>query len=294
MYYCKICNNNFERQTELANHYRWYHKKENTVCRCDKCQKEIKDKSGLSNHKKICGNVPRQETKPCEYCNKLQDGSYGSGRFCDEKCARGFASKAKRKEINEKMSKKLKGKNKGLESSYYKAHPDKGKNYIPRIDIFCKKCGKKIRFDSKLCRNCNPKDIENRKKISMANKGKCGGIRNGGGFGKMGWYRGYYCHSSWELAWVIYNLEHNITFKRNIMGFKYVFNQQESLYYPDFILEDNSYVEIKGYAKERDYAKFQYFPYKLKILHKEDLKDVFDYVKNKYGSDFIKMYENKK
>lgn len=46
----------------------------------------------------------------CENCNKEHDGSYGSGRFCSSKCARGFSTKAKRKEINEKVSKKLKGK----------------------------------------------------------------------------------------------------------------------------------------------------------------------------------------
>jgi 5-methylcytosine-specific restriction endonuclease McrA len=46
----------------------------------------------------------------CEYCNRENDGSYGSGRFCNQKCARGFATKDKRKEINERVSKKLQGK----------------------------------------------------------------------------------------------------------------------------------------------------------------------------------------
>lgn len=29
----------------------------------------------------------------CEYCNNEHDGSYGTGRFCNEKCARGFSTK---------------------------------------------------------------------------------------------------------------------------------------------------------------------------------------------------------
>lgn len=41
----------------------------------------------------------------CENCKTEHDGSYGSGRFCSSKCARGFSTKAKRKEINEKVSK---------------------------------------------------------------------------------------------------------------------------------------------------------------------------------------------
>jgi hypothetical protein len=45
----------------------------------------------------------------CENCNLEIKTKYGSGRFCDAKCARSFSSKAKRLEINEKVSKKLKG-----------------------------------------------------------------------------------------------------------------------------------------------------------------------------------------
>ncbi|MFW5988461.1 MAG: HNH endonuclease signature motif containing protein [bacterium] len=45
----------------------------------------------------------------CENCGNEHDGSYGSGRFCSSKCARGFSTKSKRKEINEKVSKSLRG-----------------------------------------------------------------------------------------------------------------------------------------------------------------------------------------
>tara|TARA_R110000823_G_C15781239_1_gene485105 strand:+ start:170 stop:838 length:669 start_codon:yes stop_codon:yes gene_type:complete len=38
----------------------------------------------------------------CEKCNKEHDGSYGSGRFCQQACSRSFSTKAKRKEISEK------------------------------------------------------------------------------------------------------------------------------------------------------------------------------------------------
>jgi predicted RNA-binding Zn-ribbon protein involved in translation (DUF1610 family) len=46
----------------------------------------------------------------CEYCGRENDSLYGSGRFCNKKCARGYATKDKRKEINEKVSRKLQGK----------------------------------------------------------------------------------------------------------------------------------------------------------------------------------------
>ena len=46
----------------------------------------------------------------CEYCMSSHDGNFGSGRFCNTKCARGFSTKYKRKEINEKVSSLMKGK----------------------------------------------------------------------------------------------------------------------------------------------------------------------------------------
>ena len=46
----------------------------------------------------------------CENCQKEHNGTYGSGRFCSKTCAKGFSTKAKRKEINEaiKIKRKLK------------------------------------------------------------------------------------------------------------------------------------------------------------------------------------------
>lgn len=46
----------------------------------------------------------------CENCNSEMAVKYGSGRFCSNKCARGFSTKSKRSEINEKVSNSLKGK----------------------------------------------------------------------------------------------------------------------------------------------------------------------------------------
>lgn len=45
----------------------------------------------------------------CENCENEHAGSYGSGRFCSAKCARGFSTRNKRQEINEKVSASLKG-----------------------------------------------------------------------------------------------------------------------------------------------------------------------------------------
>lgn len=49
----------------------------------------------------------------CENCLRDHDHSYGSGRFCSSKCARGFSTKLKRTEINERVSKTLTGRPNG-------------------------------------------------------------------------------------------------------------------------------------------------------------------------------------
>ena len=138
-------------------------------------------------------------------------------------------------------------------------------------------------------------EILRRKKNSIAAKlnthGNYGGCKIGSGRGKCGWYGGYYCQSSWELAWVIYYLDHNLKFKRNVEGFEYTFENKKHRYYPDFILEDGSYVEIKGYNSIQWEEKKKQFPHTLLIIGKEEIKLYLNYTIGKYGKDFIKLYK---
>lgn len=154
--------------------------------------------------------------------------------------------------------------------------------------------GKKI--SNSLVGKSHPQTKETRAKISKTMKEKdLGGLRNGSGRGKKGWYKGYYCDSTWELAYVIYNLEHGILFSRNTKSFNYVFNCENKKYYPDFLLETGEYVEIKGYYTRQFYAKILHFPkeFSLLVYDKSTIKPYLDYVINKYGKDFHNLYENK-
>lgn len=40
--------------------------------------------------------------------------------------------------------------------------------------------------------------------------------------------------------------------------------------------------------------KISQFPYDIEIYYKEEMKPFIEYVKNKYGKDFIKLYEENK
>jgi len=134
-------------------------------------------------------------------------------------------------------------------------------------------------------------DIGKSKNISLKLKGH-GGVREGSGWGKSGWYKGFRCDSTWELAWIIYNLDHNIKFTRNNEKFEYVFNDEIKHYVPDFIMEDGVYIEIKGYLTASVMEKSKQFPHKLIMLQKKDMQVYLNYVKEKYGANFIEMYEN--
>jgi hypothetical protein len=118
---------------------------------------------------------------------------------------------------------------------------------------------------------------------------KRGGYRLGGGIGKQGWYKGFWCNSSWELAYVAYCIDHSINITRNNRGFEYTFKNQKHKYYPDFIL-DNTYIEIKGYISEQAKAKIDQFPHKLEVIDKQKVKEYVRYVKSKHGKDFVKLY----
>lgn len=117
-----------------------------------------------------------------------------------------------------------------------------------------------------------------------------GGYRIGSGVGKSGWYKGVWCDSSYELAWVIYQLDHNRSFMRNKQGFEYVWNNKTHKYFPDFS-QNGIMIEIKGFVNNQTKEKLKSVP-DLIVLFREDLESEFIYVETKYGKDFIRLYEN--
>lgn len=163
---------------------------------------------------------------------------------------------------------------------------------------FCKLCGIKLCKTNKsnLCHNCLWKPEERRKFLSQRLKGSgAGGYRENAAKGLRGKYHGIHCDSTWELVYLVYQLDHGIEIIRNTDGFEYEFENEKHIYYPDFKVGD-TYIEIKG----REYPKWKYkieqFPKdkKLIVLYKNDLKDYFRYVKNKYGRNFTSLYDHTK
>ena len=138
------------------------------------------------------------------------------------------------------------------------------------------------------------KELERRHKISERMKIVGGGYRKGSGIGKSGWYKNIWCDSSWELAFAIYHLDHDIFFERNKEKFEYTYLNKTHNYIPDFKIDD-IYVEIKGRRNfksldDKNKSKIEQFDCKLKVLYHDDMQIYLNYCIEKYGSDFTKLY----
>lgn len=123
-----------------------------------------------------------------------------------------------------------------------------------------------------------------------------GGYRAGSGRSKSGYYKGIYCGSTYELCWVIYNIDHHVKFDR----FPGKLERDGITYYPDFLMGDGrTIVETKGFEKQDSVDKktkvAESLGYVVQVLRKDDLKYVFDYVQMAYGTKkFHELYDGYK
>jgi len=121
-----------------------------------------------------------------------------------------------------------------------------------------------------------------------------GGYRPRSGRAKTGYYKGVYCGSTYELVWIIYQLDHCINFER-FPGF---LEKDGIKYYPDF-LQNGNIVEIKGYESKESVSKktavAESFGYSVLELRKDDLIHCFKWVKENYNyKNLVELYDNHK
>lgn len=88
-------------------------------------------------------------------------------------------------------------------------------------------------------------------------------------------YNGVKFHGQWEVKYAKYLDENNIKWRRPTEKFQYEFEEKKRYYTPDFFLIDsNEYIEIKGYATDKDFAKWKKFPLTLSVITGEMLVDM--------------------
>lgn len=220
----------------------------------------------------------------CEYCGKDHDGSFASGRFCCRSCSYGFSTKAKRKEINDIVSKKRS----------LSKHNDIEKvcNYCNTI-FFIQWAYRNQRFCSRMCaikyKNLNTvvSDItKSRIQFSVKETYKNGKPVYGG---RTKWlqYKDIKVQGTYELRaccildkWKEEGKIKDWEYTKDRVPYIGVDNKPHT-YLLDFkvINNDNSfyYVETKGYIHENDELKWQAvrnLGYHLITWFNEDLTDI--------------------
>ena len=218
----------------------------------------------------------------CKQCGKEFTEKYSKwsdGNFCCKECARSYSTKNKRQEINTNVCHKLFEYHK---SRYYQK-PKK-----------CPVCGNIIPYEKRKQTTCSQQCGHIIGTLTKHNKGSNlgGGYRlNGHRKSYKGYYKGIYCDSTYELAYLIYCLDHNINIKRCTEVFEYEYNGKKHKYHPDFVVEEEL-VEIKGYRTEVVDIKLESFNKPIKILYYSDLINMFNYVAIAYGKKYNKHRNN--
>ena len=240
---------------------------------CEKCKKSFEIEVYVNR---------KGEKVPADECK--------TGKFCTRKCAnsRVFQENKKKKIHCSLCGKDIEVGNHSPKTAI--CLQCKKKKHPP---IICSVCPRELSIHNKsgLCYEHYKDSVIYKENLSKRLQGKTGGYRKNSGLSKHGWYRGYWCDSSWELAYAIYNLDHNIHFERNKSFFGYTYKGKKYKYYPDFIV-NKQYIEIKGYFREIDSAKHKVVS-NLLIITKKEIQPYLQYVIKKYGKKFIDLYEIK-
>ena len=239
------------------------------ICYCKYCNKECKSRNSLLQHEVRCKNNP----------NRIK---ISKNFFWEKGKTRVSPTKGKIWITNGILNKVVFEYD--YETFYSKEGWYKGVNETFKKNSALKSTGRASTFE---------KEEERKKKISNTMKKKhFGGYVRGSGRGKKGWYKGVFCDSSWELAFLYYHLENNLYIERCTEKRKYLYNSEERIYIPDFIVDDGI-VEIKGYETEQSIEKRLQNP-DIKILYYKDMKIYIDFVIKRFGNNFYEyLYERR-
>lgn len=229
---------------------------------CKYCGRECKNPNSLRNHERLCKSNPNRQTPSAQ------------GRHTPRPDLRGKPSW-----------------NKGLTAS---TDNRVANNRLKAIEGISKAKQQDPTKFSGRAKSVEAEDARKRKISStMKSNPNAGGLRHGSGRGKKGWYNGFFCDSTYELVYVIYNIDNKIKFKRSKLKYQYIYNNEFHNYYPDFEMEDGSLVEVKGYYNDKVQAKINsVMDRDITLLLEKDLQHAFDYVKEHYTYDKLEDLYN--
>lgn len=186
----------------------------------------------------------------CKFCKKqLKTKGFSHQSYCFMNPNRKIVDKSGEK--NPMYGKKGKGSNQFIQAS------KEGKEI--RVSEETRKKISKVHKGRKLTEE-HKKKISNIMQRVVREKPESYSASNINGRTKKVFYKNVCLDSQWEYEFAVWCDNNNIQWEKNQKSFEYEWNGKR-LYYPDFFLKDlNRYVEVKGYERERDGAKWKVVP----------------------------------
>jgi hypothetical protein len=217
----------------------------------------------------------------CEKCasNYETSSTWGSRRFCSRSCAN---SRSRPQELRDRIGTTLTGRKSKPESILKGLETKKLRNQL-KPKTHCIVCQEELTKSwKKTCsRECW---IESKRAYALKQE------KHGGGH--KGRYKGIPCDSTYELAYLIWNLDHGIDITRACVIYSYSYKGKISSYIPDFVVEGQE-VEIKGFMSARAQAKLEQNP-QVFVVDKVAIQPFIRYVKQTYRvKDLRDMYDSK-
>lgn len=219
----------------------------------------------------------------CKECTEVLSYEMRKNKFCSHSCANSFTNRLRTRsdESKRKTSISLKKFNE--------------ENPGHRDDRVYKKRGRKKTVQCKVCGavhfKIHRKTCNDECRSILAQQNALKQEKHGGG--KKGKYRGYHCDSSYELAFLVYHLDHDIPIKRCDEFLSYTINGVTKKYLPDFVVYGVIY-EIKGFMSETAKKKLEDNPHVV-LIDKNKIIPYINYVKNRYNiNDVTLLYEQRK
>lgn len=207
------------------------------IMECKYCRKLCKNHNSLTNHERLCKLNPNRQFSQFNVYNQ----NVKLGIITKENTNQFVKAKLNGKHIEVgdatklKISKTLKG----------RLHSQERKNNISKAMI------KAVRE--------NPHSYS---------------INNVSGRTPIIDYNGFRLKGSWELQTAKWLDRNNIKWTNSITGFDYEWNGSTHIYYPDFYLIDyDKYIEVKGYQRDRDLAKW-FVVKNLIVLKKDEINKI--------------------
>lgn len=223
--------------------------------------------------------------KKCKSCNCAIDYDKKDNNFCSRNCSTRFNNKNREYKYSENGIKALR--DVGFKN---KSNLDKRRVAKKFLNI-CIICNKEFETISKSKNNKTCSVVCRGKRRALLNKKMI--IKT---FGKCGYHKEIYCASSWELAFLIYNLDLGKEIKRCELTFKYEIEGEEHLYFPDFIMDGIIY-EVKGRELDDVALKTQAVidaGYKIELIRRKEINPIIKSIKEKYGiKDITQLYDKK-